>query len=175
MNILESLLSGGDGSAVRQLGAQFGLPPEQTQSALAALVPSLMAGFQNNMSREGGLDSLASALAGGGHQQYINDPATLADPATTADGNGILGHLFGSKDVSRQVAQRASAQTGIDPGILKQMLPVIAALAMGAMARQSQAAGAPGGGGLASMLDQNRDGSVADDLLGLAGKLFGGR
>ena len=28
---------------------------------------------------------------------------------------------------------------------------------------------------LGPMLDQNRDGSVADDLLGLAGKLFGGR
>jgi hypothetical protein len=28
---------------------------------------------------------------------------------------------------------------------------------------------------LAPMLDQNRDGSVTDDLLGLAGKLFSGR
>lgn len=179
MNILDSLLNSGDGGAVRELGAQFGLPPDQTQSALAALLPALMAGVQNNVSREGGLDSLASALAGGGHQQYINDPATLRDPATTADGNGILGHIFGSKDVSRQVAQQASAQTGIDPGILKQMLPVIAALAMGAMSRQSQSAGAGSGRGLASMLapmlDQNRDGSVADDLLGLAGKLFSGR
>ena len=113
-------------------------------------------------------------------QQYVENPATLADPATTADGNGILGHIFGSKDVSRQVAQRAAAQTGVDASILKQMLPVIAAMAMGAMAKQTRSA-APGaaGGGLASMLgpmlDQNRDGSVADDLLGLAGKLFGGR
>jgi hypothetical protein len=179
MNILDSLLNSGDVGAVRQLGAQFGLPPEQTQSALAALVPALMAGFQNNVSREGGLESLASALAGGGHQQYVNDPATLGDPATAADGNGILGHIFGSKDVSRQVAQRASAQTGIDPGILKQMLPVIAALAMGAMSRQSQSAAAGSSSGLPSMLapmlDQNRDGSVADDLLGLAGRLFSGR
>ena len=175
MNILDSLLNSGDGGAVRQLGAQFGLAPEQAQSALAALVPALMAGFQNNISREGGLDSLASALAGGGHHEYVNNPATLADPATTADGNGILGHIFGSKDVSRQVAQQASAQTGIDPGLLEQMLPVIAALAMGAMSRQSQSAGAGTSSGLASMLDQNRDGSVADDLLGLAGKLFSGR
>src|SRR5262245_2421761 len=109
MNILDSVLNSGDGDAVRQLGAQFGLPPDQTQSALAALLPALMAGVQNNVSREGGLDSLASALAGGGHQQYLNDPATLGNPATTADGNGILGHIFGSKDVSRQVAQQASA------------------------------------------------------------------
>ena len=177
MNILESLLNSGDGSAVRQLGAQFGLPPDQAQSVLAAIVPALMAGVQNNASQQSGLDGLAAALAGGDHAQYVDDPGMLADPATTADGNGILGHIFGSKDVSRQVAQQASARTGIDATILKQMLPVVAALAMGAMAKQTRnAAPAAAGGGLASMLgpmlDQNRDGSVADDLLGLAGKLF---
>lgn len=176
MNILDSLLHAGDGGAVRQLGTQFGLGPDQTQNALSALLPVLLAGFQNNAARGGGIDSLVAALAGGGHQQYLDNPATLGDPATTADGNGILGHVLGSKDISRQVAQRAAAQTGIDPGILKQMLPVVAALAMGAMARQSSGSAAgPTSGGLASLLDQNRDGSVADDLLGMAGKLFGGR
>ena len=180
MNILESLLNAGDGGAVRQLGTQFGLGPDQTQSAVSALLPALMAGFQNNAARDGGLDSLVAALTGGGHQQYLDDPATLGDPDTTADGNGIRGHVLCSKDISRQVAQQAAAQTGIDPGILKQMLPVVATLAMGAMARQSRATAAgPTSSGLASMLtpmlDQNRDGSVADDLLGMAGKLFCGR
>jgi hypothetical protein len=179
MNMLDSLLNAGDGGAVRQLGTQFGLGPDQAQSALSALLPALMAGFQNNAARDGGLDQLAAALAGGSHQQYLDNPTTLGDPATTADGNGILGHILGSKDISRQVAQRAAAQTGIDPGILKQMLPVVAALAMGAMAQQSRSAAGPTSGGLASMLtpmlDQNRDGSIADDLLGMAGKLFSGR
>jgi len=34
-----------------------------------------------------------------------------------------------------------------------------------------QSGGSPGGG-LASMLDMNRDGNVLDDVIGLAGKLF---
>jgi hypothetical protein len=179
MNILDSLVSAGDSDAVRQLGSQFGLGPQQTQAALGALVPALMAGFQNNASTSTGLESLAAALNGGTHQQYVDNPGALANPATVADGNGILGHLFGSKDVSREVAQRAAGQTGIDAGILKQMLPIVATLVMGAMARQAQTAGPAGAGGLAPMLgpmlDRNRDGSVADDLLGIAGKLFGGR
>jgi hypothetical protein len=111
------------------------------------------------------------------------DPGRLAEAA--GDGNGILGHVFGSKDVSREVAVRAAAQTGLDPGILKQALPLVAALMMGAMARQGGgpgvAAGAatPGGampgGGLLSMLtpmlDSNRDGSIVDDVMGMLGKL----
>jgi hypothetical protein len=135
------------------------------------------------MSAEGGLDSLVSALSSGRHQRYLDDPAALADATTVQDGNGILGHVFGSKDVSRQVAQRASAQTGIDTGILKQMLPVVAAMAMSGLSRQSSsgaartAGAAAGAAGLMAMLtpmlDQNRDGSMLDDVLGMAGRMLG--
>ena len=183
MNILDAILNAQDGAAVPQLGRQFGLEPEQTQSALAALVPALAAGLQRNM-MGGGLEGLATALSTGGHERYVNDPGSLTDAATTADGNGILGHIFGTKDVSRQVAQRAADQTGIDATILKRMLPLVAALAMGGLSRQTTAAGAGSGapGGPASLmamlsplLDQNRDGSIADDVIGMAGRFFGQR
>ena len=69
----------------------------------------------------------------------------------------------------------------MDAGILKQALPLVAALMMAAMARQGGAssmtsgAGMPGGGGLMSMLtpmlDSNRDGSIVDDVMGMLGKL----
>ena len=45
-----------------------------------------------------------SALSSGNHGQYLDRPASLADPAAVTDGNGILGHLLGSKDVSREFA-----------------------------------------------------------------------
>jgi hypothetical protein len=185
MNILDVILNTQDGAAVRQLSSQFGLQPKQTQSALSTLVPALAAGLQRNMASEEGLSSLLSALSGGSHERYLDDPSSLADPSTTQDGNGILGHLFGSKDVSRQVAQQASEQSGVDVGTLKRMLPLVAAMAMGGLSQQSRASGAAAGGasssaaGLMAMLtpvlDQNRDGSVLDDILGLAGRFLGGR
>jgi hypothetical protein len=83
------------------------------------------------------------------------------------------------------VATRAAQQTGIDAGILKQMLPLAAALMMGAMARQGAGAGAGAGlgsglggdpgsglmGMLTPLLDSNRDGSMIDDVIGMLGKL----
>jgi hypothetical protein len=181
MNILEAILNAQGGGAVRQMGQQFGLSNDQTMSALSALVPALATGFQRNMEGAGGLAGLAAALSGGQHSQYVDDPATLGAAGTRADGDGILGHIFGSKDVSRQVATRAAAQTGIDPGILKQMLPLAAAMMMGIMAKQQFGAGAGAGlqtgntgSGLMSMLtpvlDANRDGSMIDDVLGMLGK-----
>lgn len=183
MDILGAMLAAQGGGAVNQLGQQFGLKPEQVNSALKALTPALAAGFQKNMSSQQGLDGLLSALAGGQHQRYIDDPTALTRPETIADGNGILGHVFGSKELSRQVASRAAAQTGIGEGVLKSMLPMVAAMMMGAL---SQKAGQPGpqqasasGGSLLSMLapmlDSNRDGSAVDDVVGMVGRFFSGR
>lgn len=184
MDILSALLNAQGGAATRQLGQQFGLNENQVGAALSALVPALAAGVQRNASNQGGLDSLLGALTGGSHQQYVDDPSTLGRQATIDDGNGILGHILGSKDVSRQVATQASAQTGIGADVLKQMLPMIAAMMMGAMSKSAtqpsnMSAGAGGAGGglldmLTPMLDQNRDGSAIDDVLGAVGKMFGG-
>jgi hypothetical protein len=132
MNILDALRAAQGGGAVQNLGQQFGLDEAQVSSALSVLVPALAAGFQKNMSSPQGLDGLMSALSGGQHRQYVDNGATLGRPETVQDGNGILGHVFGSKDLSRQVASRAAAQTGIGESILKGMLPVVAAMMMGA-------------------------------------------
>jgi hypothetical protein len=133
MNILETMLAAQNGGAVSQLGRQFGLNDDQVGSALSALVPALASGFAKNAA-SGGLDGLLGALAGGRHAGYLDDLGKLAHPSTAADGNGILGHVLGSKDVSRQVAAQAAASSGVGADILKQMLPVVAAMMMGAMA-----------------------------------------
>ena len=63
------------------------------------------------------------------------------------------------------------------------MLPVIATMVMGSVSKQAGAAnlqGGPAAGGSASgsagllnrFLDADKDGSVIDDVLGMAGKLF---
>lgn len=195
MNMIESLLGSHSGTLVRHLGQQFGLDESQASSALGALLPSLAAGFQREASSPTGLESLLGALAGGQHQRYVEDAQVLGRPDTVADGNGILGHIFGSKDVSREVANRASAQSGISSDVLKRMLPVVAAMVMGALARRQSGAttsnagfslpgmggmgGQQAGGGLldvlSPMLDANRDGSMVDDVMGMIGKFMGGR
>lgn len=185
MDILEAIRGAHNGGALQQLGQQFGLSNDQVSSALSALVPALAAGFQQNMSSPQGLDGLLGALGGGQHQRYVDDASALSHPDTIDDGNGILGHIFGSKDVSRQVASQAAAQTGVGADVLKGMLPIVAAMMMGTMSKGlSQPAGRPAGassggdallGMLAPMLSSNSSGSMADGIAGLVGRLFAGR
>jgi hypothetical protein len=166
MNLLDLLLQAQNGGAAQQLGRQFGLDASQTQSALGALLPALAGALNQNAQAPGGLDELMGALGSGRHTRYIDQPAALGDPATVADGNGILGHLFGSKDVSREVAARAAQQTGIGPDVLKQMLPIVAAMVMGGLAKQ--VGGASGAGGGAAL------GGRAGAGMGMGGGLAGG-
>ena len=177
--IMDMLMNTAGGGAVQQIGQQFGLSDDQASSALSQLVPALMAGLQRNTSQEGGMDALAGALKGGNHAQYLDNPEMLRQEATTEDGNSMLGHIFGSKDVSRAVAGHAAEQTGIGADVLKGMLPVVATMVMGALSKKSAnasvgAQAAPDSGLLSSLLDQNRDGSMADDVVGMLGRFFGG-
>lgn len=175
--ILEMLMNSGGGGVPQQVGQQFGLSEDQTKGALSQLVPALMAGLQRNTSQAGGMDALLGALTSGKHAQYVDRPETLGEAAATEDGNSILGHIFGSKDVSRAVAGRASEQTGIGVDVLKQMLPVVATMVMGSLSKKNvAAAAAPAGGGggfLGSLLDQNQDGSISDDVTGILGRFLG--
>lgn len=186
MDILEAIRGAQGGGAVQQLGQQFGLNNDQVSSALSALVPALAAGFHNNMSSPQGLDGLLGALGGGQHQRYVDDANALSHPATIDDGNGILGHIFGSKDVSRQVATQAAAQSGIGADVLKGMLPVVAAMMMGTMSKklsQPSATQAGAGGGADALLGMlgpmlgstGGSGSALDGVAGLVGRLFANR
>ncbi len=172
---LLDLLTGAQAQpAKQQLGQQFGLSEDVTQQALAALLPALAAGFKSNASKPGGAEALLEALNKGTHSRYLDDPSLLKRPETRADGNGILGHLLGSKEVSRAVASKASEKTGLGDDLLKQMLPVVATMVMGSLAKKSeepdtlsQLAGMLGGG-------QAQPQAQSGGLGGLLGGLFGG-
>lgn len=172
-NFLDNIL-GDESGPVAQLAGQFGLSPEQVRSAIGQLAPTLSGAAQKNAATPDGMEALQRAVTSGNHSRYLDNPATLADPATTEDGNAILGHLLGSKDESRRVAGAASLSTGISPDILKQLLPLVATLVMGQLGKSSG-----GGGGLGSILSGLGGGSGGMEGLGgssggAGGGLLGG-
>ncbi len=196
MNLLNQM--GGVQSIARELGISEG----QATSGAEALMPAILGGFKKQtQAQPGGLDGLSGLLGQLGGGGLLDD--VLSPQATTVSrGNGILGQIFGSKDVSRTVAAHAATKSGLDAGLLKKMLPMLAMMVTGFMAKGG-AGGAPqqpssggglggligglvkglaGGGrqsagsassGLASMLDMDGDGNPLDDILQMAGKALG--
>lgn len=138
MNLLDMIMSAQGGNAAQQVGAGLGLNQQQSQSAIAALLPAISSALKQNTASPQGLAGLLGALQGGNHDQYLEKPEMLGQPESINDGNAILGHLFGSKDVSRAVAGRAAEQTGIGSDILKKLLPLVATMAMGSLSNQTR-------------------------------------
>ena len=187
---------------LQSMSRELGLSEDQAASGAEALIPAILGGMKKQAQSQPagleGLGGLLGQLGGGGLLDQVLSP----QPTDVSAGNDLLGEIFGSKDVSRTVAQNAASQTGLDASVLKRMLPMLAMLVAGYMARQRSAAapdptgGAgtqPGGGlgdvlggilggsgaagaapaGLGSVLDMNGDGNALDDILRMAGKAMG--
>lgn len=177
MDLMDLLKSAGGNDSVKELAGSVGLGSSDTKKLIGALAPALLGGIKKNAAGDSGLAGLKGALESGGHQRYLDDPKSMLSEATRTDGNNILGHLFGSKDVSRNVAANAAKETGIDAGTIKKALPLLASLAMGAMSKKTSGGrdlGSSSGGGLGALGDLlgGDDGFGLDDVMGMAKKLF---
>ena len=182
---------------LQAIARELGVSESQAETGAAALLPAILGGFKKQATQPSGLGGLGDLLGklGGGS---LLDDVVAPHPTNVGRGNEVLGEIFGSKDVSRTVAQDASAKTGLDPALLKKMLPILTMLVAGYMAKQ-RGAGASGaspstggglggglggvlggmlggqgrGGGLGSMLDMDGDGNPLDDILRMAGRKRG--
>jgi hypothetical protein len=147
----------------QSIAQELGVSETQAASGAEALVPAILGGFKKQAQSQAtgleGLGGLLGQLGGGG----LLDNVLAPQPTDVSRGNGVLGQIFGSKDVSRAVAQNAASQSGLDPTLLQKMLPMLAMLVTGYMAKQHGAG------------DAAQPSPAAGGLGGLMGSLFGGQ
>ena len=150
---------------LQSVARELGVSETEVASGADALLPAILGGFKKQAQAQpagmDGLGGLLGQLGGGGLLDQVLDPQSTNPGA----GNEVLGQIFGSKDVSRSVAQNAASQTGLSPDLLKQMLPLLAMLVTGYLAKQ--------GGGAASPSAAPEEGGLGG-LGGLLGGLLGG-
>lgn len=162
---------------IDQIAAKLGVDPDTAKAAVEQGGDAILTGLQRNAETPEGSAAIEAALS-----RHAADGPVDIDSIDTADGEKILGHVFGGDE--QQVAQRLtdSPQTaGIDFGTL---LPALAPLVMGLLAKKqgSQApAGAGSSGGIGDVIGGLLGGGGSSqsgggvDLGGLLGGLFGGK
>ncbi|TIU15891.1 MAG: DUF937 domain-containing protein, partial [Mesorhizobium sp.] len=144
-SLFDILAQAQNGNGMQALAQQFGLSQQQTLSAVEALLPAFSQGLKRNTSDPYGLGAFMTAMASGQHAKYFEDASRAFSPQGVDEGNGILGHLFGSKELSRAVASQAAQASGVSQQVLQLMLPAVASMMMGGLFKQTtnqmQAAG----------------------------------
>jgi len=163
MNLTDILAQAG---GLQSVARDLGVSEDQAAAGAEALLPAILGGMKKQAQAQPagleGLGGLLGQLGGGGLLDQVLGP----QPTDPSQGNAVLGQIFGSKDVSRTVADNAASQSGLDSGLLRKMLPLLAMLVTGFVAKQ--AGGAAGqaseGGGLGGL----------GGLMGSLGGMFGG-
>jgi hypothetical protein len=120
--------------ALRSMARELGVTEKQVRNGAEALVPAILCGFgkQAQSRLQGPLGELVAQLGGGD----LLDNVLAPRQSDVSRGKELLRYIFGSKDASRAVAQNGAAQSGVELYLLKQMLPMLAMLVAGYLARQ---------------------------------------
>ena len=171
--LFDMLANAQNGQGMEALARQFNLSQQQTQAAVEALLPAFSQGLKRNASDPYGVGAFMGAMASGNHAKYFEDAQKAFAPQGVAEGNGILGHLFGSKDLSRAVADQAAQATGVGQEVLKQMLPVIASIIMGGLFKQSTGGMQAGGFGGEGDPGSNPLGEIIEQMMRQGGGMMG--
>ena len=139
MNLFDIMRQAGGGNAFSALGAQYGLTEEQVAKAMQAFMPAFSAGLKQSTADPLGLADFMRRLATGGYGQAFGNPQ-WAFGAGRPQGEEALSFLFGSPDAARAIAAQAGAFTGLAPEKLAELLPAVAAMMFGGLAKQANAA-----------------------------------
>jgi hypothetical protein len=149
------------GEALDQIGHEFGLTPQQTQAAVAALLPAISMGLKRSTTTPEGLGELLSLI---GRQRDLyamyEDPGAAFSREGQAAGNAVLSNMFGTPDASRAIAAQAQQLSGVTADILKKLLPVLAGILMSGLMRSGSGQASPS----APPAPQDQSGGLFDIL-----------
>jgi len=160
-----------------------------TGNLLSMAMPVLMGAMKKNVQTPEGAAGLMGALAGKHNGGILDNLGGLfnggVDESVQQEGAGILGHLLGGNQAN--VENALSQKSGMDSGAVGQVLKIAAPILMGVIGKQTQQAGISDSNGMnallggmlggqpkenqsliSSLLDSDGDGSILDDIAGMA-------
>jgi hypothetical protein len=129
------------GQAFDNLARQFGLTADQARTAALAVLPAFAMGLQRNVTQSSATPDLFRAMLGP-FATFWESAAQAYTPQARQQGQQLLDRLFDNDEVSRRVAQQAAAFSGVGVDVMQQMLPLIAGILAGGLARMASQQGA---------------------------------
>ncbi len=176
MNLVSSLLQSGlTDNLLQSMSSKTGMAPDSVKKAVSTIAPVMLQKANENFKGAGNSNALLQLIGKMDLDRLGQEPDSTLN---VQDGNALLGEILGSKDASRSLASRVGSELGIDAGQIKKLLPLIAPVVAGLLNKKTRTASRGKGdsasmlSSLSSLIDKDGDGSVADDVLGLAGRFF---
>lgn len=134
--LFDLMMQAQNGKAVEAFSSQLGVAQEQAAKAFAALLPAFSTGLKRSSANPYDFTQLMQSLMSGNYAKYFEDISAAFSPQGIHDGNDFMKNIFGSKDVSRAVAEQAAQATGIAQDMLQAMMPAMASAVAGGIMKE---------------------------------------
>ena len=175
MDILKLLLSN-SGGMIEAMSQKSGLGTNDVEAVIFKIAPIFMQRANKNFKSDADSSNFLEMI----RRSNLDEMADAPQNISVAEGNELLGVLTGSKENSRALASDVGSQLGISADSIKTLLPMIAPMIAGMLNNQLKASNlqdSADSGSMMSMLtqflDQNKDGSIVDDIFRIAGNFLG--
>jgi hypothetical protein len=169
--LLETLTRQLGRQGLEQISKSLGADTSSTRNAVSAVLPTLLGALARNASRPEGARDLSNALSRDHDGSILDNLGDFLGQAQSGPGDGILGHVLGSR--RPRVENALSRSTGLDAGSVGKLLVMLAPIVMGALGKKQRERSIDPRG-LSELLERER-GEVersAPQEMGLLGKLL---
>ena len=153
MSLLDTLTSQLGGDFIGRITSELDTDESTAKNAVNTGMASILGGLARNAAKPEGAQSLLSALNRDHDGGVFSDVGGLLGGQRQAEGEGILGHVFGNK---REMVEASVGQSaGLDQKSSNKLMAMLAPAVMGALGKQQREQGLDASG-LAGFLGQQR-------------------
>ena len=172
-NLIEELMGTIGGDVTAQLSNAVGIDQGTAAKLIPAVAPMILAGLKKQKDEHGGVERVDHILNKYGSPSVLDNLSDLfASKAKDENPDPRLGGLLG--DAGVQASNLISKQFNVDGNTASKIIPMLAPVILGFLTKKRDNDGV-GSNGIASLLDQDGDGSILDDVAGfLLGSSSGG-
>jgi hypothetical protein len=135
MKLFDVIRSAGGGKFVDALAARAGIPPDEAEEALRALLPEVGHAIRQTEESGSGAAAVSAAMHDERYTRYLDEPAALGEPAAISDGERVLADVL-DDDERGELIRRVAAAIGPNEEEVRDMLPLVATLAMAALGQK---------------------------------------
>jgi hypothetical protein len=177
-NFMEEFLKMYGGDVTKELSSNLGIKKDIAAQMIPIIAPMILSGLKRQMDQHGGSDTQARANRVNHILDKYGNPSVLEDisgelqsRAQNKEPDPRLGGLLGDSGV--MAANTLSKQLNIDPSVIMKAITMLAPVILGALSSKRDTD--LGNNGIASLIDQNGDNTLLDNVAGfliqgLAGK-----
>lgn len=135
MNLIQIIDNAGGQESLARVGGSASLSDVELSAILYSASPLLIRKLRERMRDANGRNWIRRQRDSGGPQQFIERPMLMDSSAVGIEGNRVLDSLVGGQSVAEQIGMHLARQTGINLKTVKEVLPAVAVLFVGAVCK----------------------------------------